>query len=249
MKEFNKVIFGATAFCAGLSEKLDSNDLIIEKNIFCCAEFSASLNAKPISFSNDYDKKTTDFLKELKTRNILDEKGRYSAIPLGTCMAQIFLNQKATVLFDCTVTSVKKCDDGFVIEYFCEQGFKTVFASKIIDTTDIGVFGELEATANKYFLANVDFEKNDSSVLKGRFENEGYLKIEANGLNFLDAHKSVVKKADELNAKILSFSPVFAFEYQKPVFFEKEKNYYLYPSASYPDFAVSFDSGLKAVFY
>lgn len=255
MKNYNRVIFGATAFSAGMSCALQENDLVIEKNIFSGAEFSQSLNAKPIDMSTDYCDETADLLYELKRRNILGDDGCYSAVALSPVISSYFLKSKADILFDCIVTNIDRDENGFVIEYFGERGFVTVTAKEIIDTTDVGVFDEVvsypyeyQVAAKKHYLANLDGyngKTGDFEIIKGHLGTEYYLKINAEKLDLVRARAVLTKIAEESNFKIASFASGNAYEYKEPYKTIRVRNYYFVPSASFKNFADAFDNGVK----
>lgn len=257
MKEFNKVIFGATALSAGLSVNLSENDLIIEKNIFSGAEFAQSFNAKPIKDNSDYCNKTKELLSELKSRNILGSDGCYSALPLSGCLSAYLLKSKAAVLLDCVVTSISKTDAGFIIEYFGENGFSEVFAKIIIDTTDAGIFKgatdypyDYNVGIKKYYIANLDGyngSEGDFNIIKGHLKNEYYLKISADNMDLTDARLALIKIAEQNKFKIASFAYDFAYDYKKAYKTVRTRNYYFIPSASFNNFADAFDFGVKEV--
>lgn len=257
MKEFNKVIFGATALSAGLSVNLSENDLIIEKNIFSGAEFAQSFNANPIDVSENYSDETKELLSELKSRNILGDDGCYSAIPLSAVLSLYFSKSKATVLYDCVVTDVKRDEKGFTIEYFGESGFCKVKAKTILDTTDVGIFEEAVSypyeyivAAKKHYIANLDGyngKTGDFEIIKGHLGSEHYLKINAEGLDLIKSRAKLTEIAEKNNFKIASFASGFAYDYKKPYKTVRTRNYYFIPSASFSNFAKAFDFGVKEV--
>ncbi len=249
MREFNRVIFGATALTAGLSFKLAENDLIIEKNIYSGAEFCQSLNAKPIDIDADYAGETKAFLEELKSKNILGDDGHYSAIPVSAVLSSYLLKSPANILLDCVVTSVKKQNNEYIIEYFGENGFYEISAKQIIDTTDIGVLDELKGLAKKNYLANLDGcnENAECNTIKGYLKGEYYLKINAENLDFISARAEILRIAKENGIKIAAFSPVFAYDYED-IYFKADENYTSCPSASFGDIGKAFDFGIKGVF-
>lgn len=250
MRKFNTVVFGATALSAGLSVNLSENDLIIEKNIFSGAEFAQSYNAKQIDFLCEYTDITKQLLDELKKRNILGDDGCYSSIPLSAVLSERFLNSKANILLDCIVTSVEKAGSSYIIEYFGESGLCRIEADNIIDTTDVGVFGELSDVPAKYYLANIvgcNNQYEDFEVLKGHFNDEFYLKASAAALDYIDARKKLVSIAEENSFKIAAFSALFSYDYNSEYTEKKDEKYFICPSASFENFALAFDFGVKGV--
>ena len=141
-----------------------SADVVIEKNIFCASEFCQSFNINRVN--NDCNVLT----ENLKKRNILGNDGFYSPLPVSAFLSNI-LNQKNTnVLFDCKVTEIEKINDGFLIEYFSQSGFNSLFAKNIVDTTSNGVCGQLNGLSEKFYIAEFDGyngETGDFEILNG----------------------------------------------------------------------------------
>ncbi len=254
MKHYKTAVFGATVLAAGIAEMLGDSAIIIEKSESVAIDYTSCINMPLSEIRECKTEQTKNFLKDITTRNLIDETGKVHVFPIAGICAKRFL--KGNTLLSTDVISVERKNDAYEITLFNIDGFTVISAEHIIDTTATGILGinADELDFKKYLNAAIYGSCNCNSILfKGRFENEFVYSVPVDknisyseAVNLLHKNWQKLSENDLKNFELTAIAPQFAYIFDSPVEFYIDTNYLFKPSASQKNLGEAFEEGIYA---
>ena len=253
MRKTDTLIIGAT-FLGIAYAKAHKNCLIIEKGEVVCSDFVGCADITPVNLALKYSTQTEALCSELKRRGLLTDTGNVHIYPISGVMSDYILKNKIKLIMDTRIVSIKKESEGYKVTVFSINGFDTVYADKIIDTSPIPPENICHPEIRKYINA---------SVLSGgsEFENSGNSNINIKHGLYGQSVLSMQVRIDETytdarrklhdiickyikNSKIASFALEFQFVFEDKRIEKLISDGYVWiPSASYENFLTAFEGG------
>ena len=274
MKHYDIAIFGATMLAAGiiqsLSEEKRKDCIVIESSFNYASDYVPSMKTARIENTGKEPlcDRATELLSSLRERGIVDGEGNLHVFPLSAVCASLLSD--CPVILGTSVTSVEKDSNtvGRVIKYINSEGFGSVCAKKVIDTTNLGVLRSNEGLrlteksgAKKYLCASLakcsenakdicGFSADGVSAVKGAIEDEYILKLKvkensgyAAARELLAAKWASLSENEFYGWKIGAVAAMFEYDYASPVRISKNLCEFI-PSTSYANPVDSFEGGL-----
>lgn len=137
-KYYDTAVFGATFLGLGAALGMD-NVVVIEKGGLFGAEF---VNSYKVCEKKVIEAKTSlgkDFLENLEKRGLVSTDGEIYPAPAVYVLSAYLKEKPFDILLMTEVTDIKKADDYYVIMVFHSNGFETIYAKHILDTTNLGI--------------------------------------------------------------------------------------------------------------
>ncbi len=257
-----EIIIGATALGCAYACENPASCMILEPSMLVGSEFSAVFRCYPVDMGAELSESGQRFRLELLRRNLVDQDGRISIVPVSGMLAERIIEKDIPVQLMARVETVKKTAQGYDILYFGMDGYAHISCGRIIDTTQTGALrGAAEGIAYKKSLSAMlssdkrheEYQSEDGnvSILQGRFETEQALRVYVKGdADYQHARARLMSEWDKLSEKeldgrrIAAIAAFFDYEYEKPVNRELSKNYTWTPSASYGNVLDAFEAGV-----
>ncbi len=191
MFETKLLIFGATAFAAGVCQEYGGKALLVDGSDLPAAEFTAALRSDGGEGAACSTGAGAAFQQELRQRGLLPEKsGAWPHLPaVHPVVCKYMYQSGARCLFRTAVLSVQRATDGWRVRVFTTGGLREILAQALLDTTSCGVAqpllgGGRPAIAAQFLNAEVLAPNGVQSIKDGCFsvvpgvrENEGYLRF------------------------------------------------------------------------
>ena len=261
-----KIIIGCSVF--GTAYALSSREkcLILEPSILVGSEFSSTYRCNPIDLNKAVSGNGQRLLYEMSKRNMLSNIGEIHIPPVSGILAGMLLEKNIPVMFMCHIVSIKACADGYIIEYFGEDGRAEITCGSILDTTSCGVYcGNIKEYSctkklsavlcrNRAFAGEITepcAEAEAMQIIKGRFEDEYVITLTVlENENYVEARNKLLRCFQEnstLNAqfRIAAISPFFSYEYSEPFSVNISDNFIWSPSSSYENLLAAFEGGAR----
>lgn len=227
MKTYDVLFYKASFLNVGAALQI-KNSLIVEPTQSLGDDFIGCMKYTPIS-SVPTNTSAKDFYNQLVSRGILKENGEYSNFSVSGELARLLVENNKTLMFDTNLCEIKKTDNGYLCTLFSPDGFETVFAKKIVDSSNFGFLNQHRPKGQKAY-----------SVL---LSNEQVKSVAVNQTcDYSSAREEILIKVN--SSEIASFASCFSFEFFEETYFEKD-NYYWFPSAQYYNFLLSFEGGVE----
>ncbi len=261
MRCFKTLIIGATALGIGKACTLNSEDtLVVDSSIICAHEFTACYKAGKINPKAPLSNAGKELLGKMQECNLIEDEN-ISVPSVSGILAVMLLNSNSQVMFMTEVTNIEKTDKGFNVTLFSADGFTTVFAENIIDTTAKGTchsLGEglpytMEYTAIVTKIRNTEINSSGEylgAVLKRcRFEGEYIFSITVSEEDFISAREALHNLWQKCVEKYLPDFELdmtaheFRYSLPKSYCASVDEGFLFCPSASYNDILSAFEGG------
>lgn len=229
------LIFGATFLGCSFALKKE-NCIILEEGCTLGSEFIANFNQKE---PKPFTAKTNDgqkFLNLLKENNFVSDSGEIYAFPVLLEFSKLVsYKDEIEIHFDTVVTSIEKENDGFLVEFSNCNGIQTIFANHILDTTSKGALYQNKRDA--YFSTVVE----NNGEIYNEITNLSYVFVPFD-TDFTKTRENVLKKAKNLNAKIMMLSNCLCYRNEVKPYEKDEINYA--PSDGFYNPLFAFEGGV-----
>lgn len=264
IKFVQTIVIGATAFGCAYADMHPENCMILESSMLIGSEFSAVFRCNPVNINAELSKSGKDFRDELLRRNLVNEQGRISIIPISGMLSERLVTNNIPVQLMSCIESIDKTEEGYRILYFGMDGYSSVCCKYIIDTTQTGTCHALVKNFNyvKSLSAMLSADAlvnmkeickviNDNvSVMQGRFETELVFRVYTDkNENYSNARESMflewarISEKELCGLRIASISAFFDYEYENHVDVMVDDDFRWIPSASYHDVLEAFEAG------
>lgn len=200
------LVIGATFCGCAIALNSNKNVIVAESGFVLGSEFAQSMNQKSpknTKFRTDLGKK---FECELKKRGLLSESGEIYAQPAVFVLAALLKEKGADVRLNTAVTDIQKIDNGYLVTLFEPEGFYSLTAKTVIDTTSTGVFGAFPR--EKYLCTTVQGKGDIQNEITGAGCSVIALKKED---TWISAREKVLKRAKTDGEKIIMTANAFAY--------------------------------------
>lgn len=254
------LIFGATAFAAGVCQGYGGNALLVDGSDLPGAEFTAALRSDGGEGAACSTGAGVAFQQELRQRGLLPEQnGTWPHLPaVHPVICKCIYQSGARCLFRTAVLSVQQATDGWRVRVFTTGGLCEILAQALLDTTSCGVAQpllgarqpEIEALSlNAEILAKnsvYSMELGCFSIFPAVRENEGYLRFALPpGTTCAQAHEMLYqawrRRGDTLADYRISYAaPVLDILPAAP---EGERHWI--PSVRFGNVVRAFDAGVQ----
>lgn len=163
-KVYDTVVFGLTYLGCGFCSAKPENTLILEEKGLPGYEFSDSFNQRPPYNGEILTREGKEFYSVLQAMSAVNDEGQ---VYLGACvhgLAKIMQEKNIDCRFFTKVTEIKKEEDLYQITIFNTEGFSTVCAKRIVDTTSGGVWGHMTEALGMSKTLNIVVENSGSET-------------------------------------------------------------------------------------
>lgn len=138
-QKFKTAIFGATFY--GISKLIGNpeDSILIERTLLPGSEFVDSFNeglGKNIDTTSEFG---NTFKNTLYAQGFLNQDGEIYPSPALFLLCDLLQKVPSNILFSTVITAIKEISEGYEITCFNCNGFSTVIADQIIDTTSTGI--------------------------------------------------------------------------------------------------------------
>ncbi len=253
VKHYETVILGATFLGLGAALSIKGKVAVVESGGLFGAEF---VDCFKICHKTEIKMKTkqgADFADDLKERKLMNESGEIYPAPSVYVVSSFIKNRPMDILLMTEVISIRKLSGCYEITIFNTQGFDTIIAEHILDTTTLGTGHEEGKLVHKTKSLNAILYNPDGNELENLYYNT------MNGLYYYhmpvpddmsryDAIEMLCEKEKifvEKNMRISTIAQEFAYEL-KPVIEKIEDDFVWIPSAAYDNLVEAFDRGVLA---
>ena len=165
-KYYDTAVFGATFLGLGAALNLE-NVVVIEKGGLFGAEF---VNSYKVCTPKVVEAKTElgkAFLENLKGRKLVSEEGELYPAPAVYVLSSYMKEKPFDILLMTEVIRVKKADDYYEIKTYHSNGFETIYAKRILDTTTLGIGHDASNEHEKQKYINAIVYNPDDNALEG----------------------------------------------------------------------------------
>ncbi len=257
---YDTVIFGATFLGLAAACASGGKVAVIEKGGLLGAEFTNSYKVCRPGIAKMKTGRGEDFLDGLKKRGLVSSDGEiYPAPAVYVLSARLQDNMQKKeegefdILLMTEVISVKKADDAYEIRLFHSDGFETIKAKQILDTTNTGTgHGEGQAYPMKKQLNAIVYNPGKASMegLSYNTQNQFYtysLPVERSEERWEAVERLCAEPVKTLFAEkgiqLSSIASDFSYtmeKVKKPV----GERFEWIPSTAYDNLAEAFDAGI-----
>ncbi len=269
MKHAPILVLGATMAGTALALSRPADTLVVERSMLFGTDYLGSLNIKRCRPDLVRQPLALDFRDELFRRNLLNDAGEVHAQRIAGVLANRLRNSGAGVLLLTEVVAISPRDEGYEVVLYNADGYTTVHAGQIIDTTSDGYFLDpsqrppiqkslCAALAVPAGAVLTSCCPTGGQILQGRFADEFVLKVA------LDAADGWVAARARLNAcwqecrsrlpdgcAIAAIATEWAVDFQiEPadhVDLAVHARWRWHPSASYQDLLSAFAGGARCL--
>ncbi|PCJ59470.1 MAG: hypothetical protein COA79_10495 [Planctomycetota bacterium] len=184
---YKTAIIGGTFLGLGYGLSHTEDSVLIESSGSLGWEFIDAMNARSSwSAMESLPKLSSDYFTQMKERNILtNDKVHLPA--MAPLLFQFLKDSKLKYHFLTHIVSVNKVENNFEIKLYNQNGFSTIYAEQILDTTNLG-YRQTEKKSNQYISAtlhsgsntdhNFSLSGSDFKIIKGNLLSEAFLQIE-----------------------------------------------------------------------
>lgn len=248
-RQFELIVFGATMFAAGCA-KHGGDMLVIEKGETAATDYVNCINKINARLSQK-NEKTKELEDRLRRAGLISEDGMVHIYPLeGICATYL---KNVCILFNTEVLSVSSCSGGFEVKVYNPiNGFMSLAAKKVIDTTANGCFENQEFYDRKLLCAEVQGSPSGAAaeIVKGRYDDEYACCIEVDrDCDYHGAVKRIFEKWNDIckteKLKMTAVAPRFLYSYSNPFRREIECGFSFVPSVSFGDIGYAFEEGFN----
>ena len=165
-KYYDTAVFGTTFLGLGAALSME-NVVVIEKGGLFGAEF---VNSYKVCAPKVVEPKTElgkEFLEDLKRRGLVSEAGEIYPAPAVYVLSSYLKQKSIDILLMTEVTDIKKVDNYYKIMVYHSNGFETIYAKRILDTTTLGIGHDTAGGYEKQKLLNAIMYNPDGSELEG----------------------------------------------------------------------------------
>ena len=206
MKETELFIVGATFAAIGIADALGKQTVIAEETCVLGTEFAAAFNQKEPKKITCFTESGKTLEKQLAMRGLLNPNGEIYAQPAVFVLAKACIRQQIQLHFNTLVTEIKKLENGYKVTLFNCDGYQTILAKQVIDTTSTGVFKNKKR--EKWICSAVA----QNGQIKNEITDMQYIPIPlAESEGWVEARKKTLAYAKEKNAKIVMIANAFCY--------------------------------------
>ena len=250
-KYYDTAVFGTTFLGLGAALQIE-NVVVIEKGGLFGAEF---VNSYKVCIPKVVEPKTElgkEFLEDLKRRGLVSEAGEIYPAPAVYVLSSYLKEKAIDILLMTEVTGIKKVDGYYEIMVYHSNGFETIYAKRILDTTTLGISHVAAGKYEKQKQLNAIVYNPDGSELDGlSFNSQNGLYTYTLPVNpDVDRYEAVemlcgMEKAfAKKNLQISSIASDFSYT-MKPCREDVEEQFVWNPSTAYANLAEAFDIGVQ----
>lgn len=248
---YDIAIFGTTFLGLGAALRLE-NAVVIEKGGLFGTEFVNSYKVCEAKIINPKTELGINFLQNLKRRGLISDKGQIYPAPAVYVLSSYLKEKMPDILLMTTVTSIKKVDGYYEIMVYHSNGFETIYAKQILDTTTLGI-GHNAAKKHKMkkYLNTIVYnpEGNELEGLSFNCQNELYtytlsVKLNTSRYDAVEALCGMEKVFAEHNLQISSIASDFAYSIEPCIEIVGE-GFVWNPSTGYTNLVEAFDRGIQ----
>lgn len=250
-KYYDTAVFGTTFLGLGAALGME-NAVVIEKGGLFGAEF---VNSYKVCAPKVVEPKTElgkEFLEDLKRRGLVSETGEIYPAPSVYVLSSYLKEKSIDILLMTEVTDIKKVEDYYEIMVYHSNGFETIYAKRILDTTILGIGHDASGKHEKQKQLNAIVYNPDGSELEGlSFNSQNGLYTYTLPVNpDVDRYEAVEllcgmeKVFAEKNLQISSIASDFSY-FIKPCREMIEEQFVWNPSVGYANLIEAFDMGVQ----
>ena len=131
IRKYKRIILGATVAGIGAAAKAPEDCIVLEESIGVGYEY---INSYKIGGGWEY---TTDTIlkKELVHRKLLSHNHEIYLPPVAFVLYNLLQKSNINVLFLTKLADIRKSGNGYCLEIYNANGFSTIYADEILDTT------------------------------------------------------------------------------------------------------------------
>ena len=250
-KYYDTAVFGTTFLGLGAALGME-NVVVIEKGGLFGAEF---VNSYKVCAPKAVEPKTElgrEFLADLKRRGLVSDEGEIYPAPAVYVLSSYLKEKPFDILLMTEVTGIKKVDNYYEIMVYHSNGFETIYAKRILDTTTLGIG---HAKAQKYELQkqlNAIVYNPDGNVLDGLFFNSQQglytytLPVNPDGDRYEAVEKlcEMEKVFSEKNLQISNIASDFSYT-MEPCWETIDEQFVWIPSTAYANLIEALDKGAQ----
>ncbi len=251
VKHYETVIFGATFLGFGAALSMEGAVAVIERGGLFGAEFVDCFKVHQNNEIKTVTQKGTDFFEDLKRRGLIGEDGGIYPAPSVYVLSSLLKNKSMDILLMTEVISIKKQTEYFEITIFNTQGFSTITAESVFDTTTLGtghdkgkkIQRKKSLNAILYNPDNNELDNLHYNSMNGLYYYHMSVAVDTSRYEALEMLCAKEKELSEKNMRISSIAQTFAYE-MEPVTKKIEEKFVWIPSAAYNNLVEAFDEGV-----
>ncbi len=249
-KRYDTVILGATFLGFGAALSMKGKTAIVESGGLFGAEFVDCFKLCHKSPVRTVTEKGTEFAEDLKRRKLINELGEIYPAPTIYVLSSLLKNRPMDILLMTEVISIKRQSGCYEITIFNTQGFCTITAGQILDTTTFGK-GHTEGqeiprlkslNAILYNSDGNDLENLHYNSMNGLYYYHMPVTMDMSRYDALEMLCRKEKEFLEKNIRISTIAQAFAYE-MEPVVKRIGEQFVWIPSAAYHNLVEAFDAG------
>jgi len=250
-KYYDTAVFGTTFLGLGAALQME-NVVVIEKGGLFGAEFVNSYKVcapKVVEPKTELGKK---FLEDLKRRGLISETGEIYPAPSVYVLSSYLKEKSIDILLMTEVTDIKKVDNYYKIMVYHSNGFETIYAKHILDTTTLGIGHDAAGKYAKQKQLNAIVYNPDESELEGlSFNSQNGLytytlpvDLETGRYDAMEMLCGLEKVFAEKNLQVSSIASDFSY-IMEPCREMIEEQFVWNPSVGYANLIEAFDMGVQ----
>ena len=250
-KYYDTAVFGTTFLGLGAALQME-NVVVIEKGGLFGAEF---VNSYKVCAPKVVEPKTElgkEFLEDLKRRGLVSEAGEIYPAPSVYVLSSYLKEKSIDILLMTEVTDIKKVEDYYEIMVYHSNGFETIYAKRILDTTILGIGHDASGKHEKQKQLNAIVYNPDESELEGlsvNSQNGLYtytlpVDLETGRYEAVEMLCDMEKAFAEKNVQISGIASDFSY-IMEPCREMIEEQFVWNPSTAYANLVEAFDKGVQ----
>ena len=248
---YDTAVFGTTFLGLGAALQME-NVVVIEKGGLFGAEF---VNSYKVCAPKIVEPKTElgkAFLEDLKRRGLVSEAGEIYPAPAVYVVSSYLKKKSVDILLMTEVTNIKKVDGYYEIMVYHSNGFETIYAKRILDTTTLGIGHDTADKYEKQKQLNAIVYNPDGCELEGlSFNKQNGLytytlpvDLETNRYDAVEMLCSMEKEFVTKNIRISGIASDFSYT-MEPCRKYVGEQFVWKPSTAYENLAEAFDIGVQ----
>ena len=250
-KYYDTAVCGTTFLGLGAALQME-NVVVIEKGGLFGAEF---VNSYKVCAPKIVEPKTElgkAFLENLQIRGLVSDTGEIYPAPAVYVLSSYLKEKSVDILLMTEVTGIKKVDGYYEIVVYHSNGFETIYAKRILDTTTLGIGHDVAGKYEKQKQLNAIVYNPDGSELEGISFNEQNglytytLPVDLETTRY-DAEEMLCGMENvfaEKNLQISSIASDFSYT-MKPSRKDVEEQFIWIPSTAYTNLVEAFEMGVR----
>ena len=250
-KYYDTAVFGTTFLGLGAALGME-NVVVIEKGGLFGAEF---VNSYKVCAPKVVEPKTElgkEFLEDLKRRGLVSEAGEIYPAPAVYVLSSYLKEKVIDILLMTEVTGIKKVEGYYEIMVYHSNGFETIYAKRVLDTTTLGICHDASGKHEKKKQLNAIVYNPDESELEGlSFNNQNGLytytlpvDLETTRYDAVEMLCGLENVFAEKNLQISSIASDFSYT-MEPCKEDVTEQFVWYPSTAYANLAEAFEMGVQ----